>query len=109
MPRGSGPKESPAKLVQNQLMWATYGKGARISLTSWDPKAVAFVEAILEVLASGATVVLRPGSGAGSVGVAIWEGDFRHPPTWCYTSEELDDWSAGVIALAMLRAQQAAD
>ena len=97
MPRQGKPRETPAKMEQNRLMWATYGKKARLLVNSWDPKQVQLVQALLEVVASGATVVLRPGQGGGSIGIAIWEGDFRHPPEWCSTSEELDFWAEGII------------
>lgn len=100
MPRAKSPKETPQKLEQNRLMWEIGGKDARILITGWDPKQVQLVEALLEVVASGATLVFRPGSGGGAIGVAIWEGDFRHPPTWCYTSEEVDAWSEAILAQA---------
>lgn len=109
MPRGTKPKESPVKLEQNALMWATFGKGAKIQLASWDCKQVAVLQAVLEVLTTGSTVVFRPGSGGGSLGVAIWEGDHRHPPTWCYTSEELDEWADGILERVMPKGQIAAD
>ncbi len=109
MPRGKRPEETPAKLEQNRLMWATFGKKAKVTIASWDPKQVQFTQALLEILTTGATVVLRPGSGGGSVGVAIWEGDFRHPPTWCYTSEELDEWSAAIMESVTPKGEDAAD
>jgi len=109
MPRTSKPRETPAKLQQNATMWGIFGKGATISVASWDPKQVQLVEAILEVVASGATVVVRPGSGGGSVGVAIWEGDNRWPPVWCYTSEDLDAWADGVLDRVRENIGQAAD
>jgi len=82
------------------MMWGMNGATQAPSLTQWDPKQESFVEALLEVLASGATIVLRPGSGGRSIGVAIWEGDTRHAPQWCYEAEELDNWSQGIILLA---------
>lgn len=97
MPRKPAAKESPAKLQQNLAMWGIYGKEARVLPSGWDPKQVQLVDALLHVISSGATVVLRPGSGGGAVGVAIWEGDLRHPAVWCYTSEELDQWAEGVM------------
>lgn len=97
MPRGKKTQETPAKLEQNRLMWATYGRDARIMPVSWEVKEAQFAEAVLAIVSSGASVFLRSGSGGGAVGVAIWEGDVRHPATWCYTSEDLDAWSADVL------------
>lgn len=65
---------------------------------SWDLKTSIFAEAALAIIASGATLVIRPGSGGRALGVAIWEGDDRHPPQWCYDEAELDEWAAGVVA-----------
>jgi hypothetical protein len=90
-------------------MWGIFGKGSVISVASWDPKQVALVEAVLEIVASGATVVFRPGSGGGSIGVAIWEGDTRWPAVWCYTSEDLDSWADGVLERVRAEEAHAAD
>lgn len=98
MPRAKGSQESTAKLQQNGALWATFGKSSVIQVASWDPKQVEWVQAILEVLTTGATVVIRPGSGGGSLGIAIWEGDNRWPPRWCYMSEDIDAWSAEVLS-----------
>lgn len=97
MPRPVKPKETPEKLAQNRLMWGTFGPTTVLSVTSWDAKQVQLVDAILEVVASGSTLVVRPGSGGGAIGIAIWEGDHRHPPVWCYTSDDVDAWAAGVL------------
>ena len=78
-------------------MWGTYGTRNDRTLADWDPKTEPLVAALLQVVASGATVVLRPGSGGGALGIAIWEGDVRHAPRWCYEAEELDDWADWVI------------
>jgi hypothetical protein len=78
-------------------------------VSEWDPKTEALVQALLEIVSSGSTVVLRPGSGGRALGVAIWEGDERHAPMWCYDAEELDHWAARVLAMIEQRSGQAAD
>lgn len=88
--------KNPAKQEQARLLWGTGRVRNQPELYDWDPKQVALVEALMTVLASGSTVVFRPGSGNRSIGVAIWEGDHRWPPTWCYDSEELDEWAADI-------------
>jgi hypothetical protein len=104
-----GPRETPAKLEQNRLMWGTFGKGAALSIAAWDCKSADLVQALLEVAATGSTVVLRPGSGGGALGIAIWEGDTRWPPTWCYTSEEVDAWAWAVLEKVQGKSEPAAD
>lgn len=107
MPRAKGVRETPAKLAENRTIWGQFGKtDVGYAITGWDFKP-SFVEAILEVLQSGSTVVLRPGSGQRSIGIAIWEGDFRHPPTWCYQPEEVDMWAESIME--RVKRQDAAD
>lgn len=98
MPRGAKSPATIAKEATNQAMWGQYGRVQYEAISGWDPKQVQLVDAILAVLTSGAAVMLRPGSGGRSVGIAIWEGDLRHPPTWCYDGVELDSWAEGVLA-----------
>ena len=107
MPRRGRGDDVPAARAQRQSIWADYGKIQQPDLSSWDPKSEQLVEALLTIAESGATVVLRPGSGGRSIGIAIWEGDDRHPPAWLYTSAEVDDWSHAV--LEKVREQEAAD
>lgn len=110
MPRAKSTTESREKLSQNGALWGTFGKSAVIQVASWDPKQEPLVQAILEVLTTGATVVIRPGSGGGSLGIAIWEGDNRWPPRWCYDSTDVDAWADEVLARVVPVAQgQAAD
>jgi len=107
MPRRGKGDETPAAKEQRVLLWGSYGKIAQPELSSWDPKQEPLIEALLTVVESGATLVLRPGSGGRALGLAIWEGDFRHPPVWVYTAAELDDWASEVIERA--RGRDAAD
>jgi hypothetical protein len=79
------------------------GEHAGESLIQWDPKTEPLVAAIMEILASGASVFLRPGSGGRAIGVAIWDGEDRHKPTWVYEAEELDAWAEGINYIARKR------
>lgn len=101
MPRANqqGGQRTPAQ-DQRHLLWEMTGTTPGETLDTWDPKAELLVSAILTVIASGATLVIRPGSGGRTIGLAIWEGDHRHPPTWVYEAEELDNWSVGIMAVA---------
>jgi len=93
MPRGSGKPATPAQQEQRRLLWAMTGVVEGESLRQWDPKAQAFAEAILDILSTGAAIFMRPGSGGRAIGIAIWEGDTRHPAKWLYEASELDEWS----------------
>lgn len=109
MPRAAGKPKSEAVTRERQLMWAQAGQYNVPTLRDWDPKQVQLVEALLGILESGATVVLRPGSGGRSVGVAIWEGDFRHAPTWMYEAEEIDTWAESILLRLGADQAEAAD
>lgn len=107
--RANKGQQPTAKQDQQKLLWLQTGEHQGVTLADWDPKPEPFVQALLEVLATGATVVLRPGSGGRSFGIAIWEGDVRHAPKWLYDNEEVDDWASWVNEHAALRNGQAAD
>lgn len=107
MPRQGKTPQTVARERTNQLMWGQYGVRDWESLTSWDIKQVSFVQALLEIVASGSAVVLRPGSGGRAIGISIWEGDVRHPATWVYDSIEADAWADAI--LQRVRSQDAAD
>lgn len=109
MVRGKQNSQPAAKSEQARLLWAIGGVRNEPTVDDWDCKTDLVVEALLAVVASGATVVLRPGSGGRSVGIAIWEGDERHAPTWCYDSEEVDNWASKVTSMAKARKGEAAD
>lgn len=97
MPRGSGRQTTPVQLEQRRLLFEMLGGHEGDGLRQWDPKAGPFTEALLGILSTGAAVFLRPGSGGRAIGVAIWEGDTRHPAKWVYESGELDDWSLLIL------------
>lgn len=109
VPRPKSGNQPTAKSEQARLLWGSGGGRHTPTLSEWDPKPDPFVQAILEVLSSGATLVLRPGSGGRSFGVAIWEGDDRHPPRWLYDNDEVDDWAMWVLDQVAVNKGQAAD
>lgn len=109
MPQRPKPNQPTPKSEQARLLWGSKRVRMQPALTDWDPKQVELVQAIFNVLESGSTVVFRPGSGNRSIGVAIWEGDHRWPPTWCYDQDELDEWAAGVNEEADGLSSDAAD
>lgn len=93
MPRGSGKQVSPAIQAQRRILFEMTGDHASDTVERWDPKAELLVSALLGIVGTGAVVMLRPGSGGRAIGIAIWEGDVRHPARWFYESGELDDWA----------------
>lgn len=97
MPRGKAGQESKQKLMANKYSWDIMGEPVSNSVGGWDLKTDTFAAALLEIVGSGATVVLRPGTGGRSLGIAIWDGDVRYAPTWCHAEEEADAWAARVI------------
>lgn len=109
MPRGSGKQVSPAVQDQRRLIWSMTGVTEGESLRQWDPKAQSVVDALLAVLSTGAAVFVRPGSGGRAIGIAIWEGDTRHPAKWLYEAEELDEWSQLILKTIQGDISQAAD
>lgn len=97
MPRGSARPITPIRQEQRRLLFDMTGSHDGESLRQWDPKANPLVDALLGIVASGAAVFIRPGSGGRAIGIAIWEGDTRHPAIWCYEAEELDDWARIIL------------
>lgn len=97
MPPRRSPKDSPEKQAFNQLMWAQSPNGEWSGVSSWEPRGEELAQALLEVLASGSAIFIRPGSGGRAIGIAIWEGDTKHPATWCYDDEEVNMWAAGIL------------
>ncbi len=93
MPRGSSKPVNSAVVEQRKVLWEMSGEVEGNSLRQWDPKLEDLVEALLGIVSTGAVVMMRPGSGGRALGVAIWEGDVRHPVKWFYEASELDDWS----------------
>lgn len=90
--------ETPAPVTaQNQLWFMQTGNAVEYRVADWDPDTATFTQAILEVLSQGVTVVLRPGSGGRSIGIAFWIGDNRQPPVWFYEHEELDAWAKKLV------------
>lgn len=109
MPRRGQGDSSSARSVERRLIWAQTGEYNHATVGDFDPKAEALTEALLYVVSTGATVVLRPGSGGRALGIAIWEGDARHAPKWLYDEEEVDAWASGVLSVKRGQSAEAAD
>jgi hypothetical protein len=98
MPR----KEKPTVLSADSIFASIMGELGGVpdyTCADWDPNMQQFGQAILEVVAKGGTLFIRSGSGGQSVGIAIWEGDTRHPAKWLQDAEGIDAWSAAVMAV----------
>jgi hypothetical protein len=103
MPRPTKNAPSVAKVTERRLLWQQTGEDSGELLTDWDPKTETLVNALLEIVATGASVFIRPGSGGRAIGIAIWEGEDRHKPTWVYEASELDGWAEGIMHMAKQR------
>lgn len=108
MPRARRVPSSPARREFESLWSSVAGGPLEYTIVDWDPDTAKFVQALLEILGSGASLFIRPGGGGSTVGIAIWEGDNRHPATWFTEHEELNVWAARVIehAAAMRAVKQ---
>lgn len=109
MPGGRKPEEKSPLQKLGHLIYLQTGTLPDFGLADWEPRHEEFVDALFEVLGQGFTVVLRPGSGGRSVGLAIWNGDSRPPAKWFYDQDELDAWSALVLKVKSDRDVKAAD
>ena len=97
MPRGKPGQESKQKLYANRYAWDIIGEVQTNSVGGWDLKSEAFCQMLCEMVGSGVTVVLRPGTGGRSLGLAIWDGDDRRPPVWFHAEEEADAYAQRVL------------
>ena len=109
MPRAKSSGSGQAAREQAQLLWGMGVDPYEAGVLGWDWQDAVFCEAVREVLSSGASIFMRPGSGGRAIGIAIWEGDHRHPPKWLYEGAEIEEWATGVCRLAKLRRGTAAD
>jgi hypothetical protein len=95
-------KQQPAILTADSIFRSLSTQLGHIpdyTVADWDPDMQRFGQAILEILASGSVVFMRPGTGGQSFGVAIWEGDERHPAKWLHEQEHVDAWAHAVLEL----------
>ena len=107
MPRGKMGQQPTAKSEQSRLLFLQTGTRFEPALTQFDFDTQRFAEAVLLLMAEGATVVCRPGSGGRSFGVAVWQNDVRYAPKWLYDDEEVNEWSDLIIS--QLTTEKAAD
>lgn len=96
MPRKAAPSVLSADSIFASIM-GQLGGVPDYNCSDWDPDMQRFGQAILEVVAANGTLFIRSGSGGQSVGIAIWEGDTRHPAKWLQDAEGIDAWSAAVL------------
>jgi len=96
------PRKKPDPVLSADSIFATImqelGGVPDYTCADWDPDMQAFGQAILEVVGQGGTLFVRSGSGGQSVGIAIWEGDTRHPAKWLQDAEGINQWAQAVLA-----------
>lgn len=109
MPGGRKPARNPHEKELAHLIYLQTGSVPDYLIPTWEPRYQEFVDALLEILGQGHTLVLRPGSGGRALGIAIWNGDSRPPAKWFYDQDELDAWADMVLAIKAKRGQTAAD
>lgn len=100
MPRARKEDTQTAAKELIKAWWEQTGELPNYKLSDWDPDTAALSQAILELMSSGATVVLRPGSGGRAVGIAIWLGDNRPPAKWFGDHDELNAWTRAIVEAA---------
>lgn len=96
MPRAKQVPTSPAKQLQNNILWQQTGQVGASTLIDWDPKAQELAQLVLEVLSTGYSLTFRAGSGGKSVGIQIWTWEDKQPYIWFSEYEELDMWVASM-------------
>lgn len=106
MPRGRTNAQPTIKSEEARLLWNQTGQRYEPTVDHWDPKPEPLLNALLEILATGCTLCIRPGSGNRSIGIAIWEKDYKHDPKWFYDNEEIDDWAQDINEQAKSRREK---
>lgn len=100
MPRARRIPSTAGRQAYESLWAQQLGTPLKFTVEDWDPDMATLGQAILEIVATGASVFVRSGQAGASLGIAIWEGDERHPATWFGEPEELNAWSAGILKRA---------
>jgi len=96
MPRGNKEPVLSADSIFASIM-SQLGGVPSYTCADWDPDMQAWGQALLEVCAKGGTLFVRGGSGGQSLGIAIWEGDTRHPAKWLQDADGINAWSKAVL------------
>jgi hypothetical protein len=99
MVRNKNPQQPPEPVSMYAHLRHQLGVRVRESVADWDCDAAAVLQAMLQVVAAGNCLFIRPGTGGGSWGIAIWEGDIRNPAEWLYSAEQTDEWADAVLRL----------
>lgn len=98
MPRAKSVQSSPAKQLQNNLLWQQTGQTRTATMLDWDPNAQQLAELVFEILSTGYAVTFRAGSGGASLGIQVWTWEDKKPYIWFTEYEELDLWVADLRA-----------
>jgi len=102
----AGRAKKPVTTVPKEAIkqwWHQTGTQYEYKLSEWDPDTVTVVQAILELLESGLTIVIRPGSGGRAIGMAIWHGDDRPPAKWFGDHDEMNEYCRLIVEAAITR------
>lgn len=107
MPGGRGKPDQARAREQRRLKYGVTGKVDPVGQDSWDFKTELFAEAVMQLMTDGVAVMFSSTANGRVIGATLWEGDFKHPRQWLYSSEEVDEWAANVVRAG--KAEEAAN
>lgn len=100
MPRARSDNGKSPEEDQFSLLWKQLGEKPDQNIRGMDFDAALLMQAILDVVDAGNTVVFRRGSGGESLGIAIWTRQKQNDPVWCSSDERVEAWAKGAIQVA---------